>query len=108
MGSYADDAQFMNRNDIEYIELISDDGESKVMVVPAWQGRVMTTSAAGDAGDSYGWINYSFIKKKQINFQFNPVGGEERFWLGPEGGVFSLYFKQGENKLIKIGGSLRF
>ena len=50
MGSYADDAQFMNRNDIEYIELISDDGESKVMVVPAWQGRVMTTSAAGDAG----------------------------------------------------------
>ena len=101
MGSYADDAQFMNRNDIEYIELISDDGESKVMVVPAWQGRVMTTSAAGDAGDRYGWINYSFIKKKQINFQFNPVGGEERFWLGPEGGVFSLYFKQGEKQTYK-------
>ena len=63
MGSYADDALFMSRNNIEYVELISDDGKSKVMVIPAWQGRVMTTSAAGDEGDSYGWINYSFIKK---------------------------------------------
>jgi len=29
-------------------------------------------------------------KKKQ----FNPVGGEERFWLGPEGGQYSIYFKK--------------
>ena len=34
------------------VELISDDGKSKVMVIPAWQGRVMTTSAAGDEGDT--------------------------------------------------------
>ena len=101
MGSYADDALFMSRNNIEYVELISDDGKSKVMVIPAWQGRVMTTSAAGDEGDSYGWINYSFIKKRQIDLQFNPVGGEERFWLGPEGGVFSLYFRQGEKQIYK-------
>ena len=52
MGSYADDALFMSRNNIEYVELISDDGKSKVMVIPAWQGRVMTTSAAGDEGDT--------------------------------------------------------
>ena len=26
MGSYADDALFMSRNNIEYVELISDDG----------------------------------------------------------------------------------
>lgn len=39
------------------------------------------------------WINYSFIKKRQIDLQFNPVGGEERFWLGPEGGVFSFIFQ---------------
>jgi hypothetical protein len=25
----------------------------------------------------------------------NAVGGEERFWLGPEGGQFSVYFKKG-------------
>lgn len=26
---------------------------------------------------------------------FNPIGGEERLWLGPEGGQFSIYFEQG-------------
>jgi hypothetical protein len=25
----------------------------------------------------------------------HPFGGEERFWLGPEGGQFSIYFKKG-------------
>lgn len=101
MGSYADDARFMNSNGIEYIELTSIDGKSKVMVIPAWQGRVMTTSAAGNEGDSYGWINYTFIKEGKVSPQFNPVGGEERFWIGPEGGPFSLYFKQGENQIYE-------
>ena len=32
-------------------------------------------------------------KKKQ----FNPVGGEERFWLGPEGGQYSIYFQKGDS-----------
>ena len=69
------------------------------MVIPAWQGRVMTTSASGDEGDSYGWINYRFINEGKVSSQFNPVGGEERFWLGPEGGPFSLYFKEGQEQV---------
>lgn len=99
MGSYAYDAQFLEANGIGYTELISDDGNAKVMIVPAWQGRVMTTSAAGDTGDSYGWINYRFIREGKTSSQFNPVGGEERFWLGPEGGPFSLYFKPGQEQV---------
>lgn len=99
MGSYAYDAQFLKDNGIEYTELVSADGNSKVMVVPAWQGRVMTTSASGDEGDSYGWINYRFIREGKVSPQFNPVGGEERFWLGPEGGPFSLYFKPGQEQV---------
>ena len=81
MGSYAYDAQFLKDHGIEYTELVSADGNSKVMVIPAWQGRVMTTSASGDEGDSYGWINYRFINEGKVSSQFNPVGGEERFWL---------------------------
>jgi hypothetical protein len=27
---------------------------------------------------------------------FNPYGGEDRFWLGPEGGQFALFFKKGD------------
>ena len=69
------------------------------MVIPAWQGRVMTSSASGDEGDSFGGINYRFIDKGEISTQFNPVGGEERFWLGPEGGPFSLYFKGGQEQV---------
>ena len=99
MGSYAYDAQFLKENGIEYTELVSADGNSKVMIVPAWQGRVMTTSASGDEGDSYGWINYRFIREGKVSPQFNPVGGEERFWLGPEGGPFSLYFKEGQEQV---------
>lgn len=99
MGSYAYDAQFLKDHGIEYTELVSADGNSKVMVIPAWQGRVMTTSASGDEGDSYGWINYRFINEGKVSSQFNPVGGEERFWLGPEGGPFSLYFKEGQEQV---------
>ncbi len=99
MGSYAYDAQFLKDHGIEYTELVSEDGNSKVMVIPAWQGRVMTTSASGDEGDSYGWINYRFIEEGKTSNQFNPVGGEERFWLGPEGGPYSLYFKEGQDQI---------
>lgn len=55
----------------------------------------MTSTADGDGGDSYGWINYRFIEAGEQSQQFNPVGGEERFWIGPEGGAFSYYFKPG-------------
>lgn len=99
MGTYAYDAQFLKEHGVEYKELVSSDGNAKVMVIPAWQGRVMTTSASGDEGDSYGWINYRFINEGKVNPQFNPVGGEERFWLGPEGGPFSLYFKEGAEQV---------
>ena len=99
MGSYAYDARFLKEHGIDYKELVSADGNSKVMVIPAWQGRVMTTSASGDEGDSYGWINYRFINEGKVSSQFNPVGGEERFWLGPEGGPYSLYFKEGQEQV---------
>ena len=100
MGSYGYDARFLKENGISYSELISEDGNSKVLVVPAWQGRVMTSSAAGDGGDSFGWMNYEYISKGEIDHQFSPFGGEERFWLGPEGGPFSLYFKGGDEQVF--------
>lgn len=99
MGSYAYDAEFLKKHGIEYTELVSADGNSKVMVSPSLQGRVMTSSASGDKGDSYGWINYRFIEKGEVSSQFNPIGGEERFWLGPEGGPYSLYFKGGDDQV---------
>ena len=89
MGSYGYDAAFLQAHGIEFLELQSPDGEAKVMVVPSLQGRVMTSTAGGDGGNSFGWINYRFLEAGEWNTQFNPVGGEERFWIGPEGGAFS-------------------
>jgi hypothetical protein len=64
-------------------------------VVPAYQGRVMTSTARGDLGTSYGWINYDHIASGENSPHINVYGGEERFWLGPEGGQFSIFFPPG-------------
>src|SRR5207248_868697 len=60
-----------------------------------YQGRVMT-SAVDTAGKSFGWINRDFIAAGKTGTQFDNYGGEDRFWLGPEGGQFGLYFPPGK------------
>lgn len=99
MGTYGYDAKFFADNGIETVELKSADGQSKLLIVPAWQGRVMTSTASGDNGSSYGWINYEHIASGKILPAFNPFGGEERFWIGPEGGPNSYYFAKGKEQI---------
>ena len=69
---------------------------SAIAIIPAWQGRVMTSTAEGDAGFSFGWINHELIASGKILPHINAFGGEERLWLGPEGGQFSIFFKKGK------------
>ncbi|WP_153797241.1 DUF6786 family protein [Foetidibacter luteolus] len=92
-GSYAYDAAFLQKHNNKILELKDKDGNAKVLLSADYQGRVMTSTATGDSGASYGWLNYSLIEAPEKKKQFNPVGGEERFWLGPEGGQYSIYFK---------------
>jgi hypothetical protein len=101
MGSYGYDKAFFEKNHISFVELKSSNNLSRLLVVPAYQGRVMTSTAGGDNGLSYGWINYSFIEAGKTDPQFNVYGGEERFWLGPEGGPFSIYFGRGVEQVYK-------
>ena len=70
-------------------------GPEKVLIVPQYEGRVMTSSCEGDSGISFGWVNDDFIKSGKVKQHFNPFGGEERLWLAPEGGQFSFFFKSG-------------
>lgn len=83
------------RKHIEVIELRK--GNSSVAVVPAWQGRVMTSTTEGYTGYSFGWINHDLISSGKILPHINAYGGEERLWLGPEGGQFAIFFKKGED-----------
>lgn len=92
-GTYTYDADFLKKHTSGVVELTGNDGHSKVLLSAAYQGRVMTSSAMGDSGHSFGWLNYNLIAAKEKKKQFNPAGGEERFWMGPEGGQYSIYFK---------------
>jgi hypothetical protein len=68
---------------------------SALCLIPSWQGRVMTSTSEGDEGFSFGWINHDLISSQKILKHINAFGGEERLWLGPEGGQFSIFFSKG-------------
>jgi len=100
-GTYSYDLAFLNKHDKSLIELADPDAQARLIVSPRFQGRVMTSASSGIEGKSYGWINYDLIASRTWKAQFNPVGGEERLWLGPEGGQYSLYFAPGNSFDIK-------
>lgn len=96
-GTYGYDSAFLAKYDSSIIELKDESGSARLLISPTWQGRVMTSTSTGPEGASYGWINYDLLASGKKKKQFNPVGGEERLWLGPEGGQFSIYFAPGDS-----------
>ena len=97
-GTFADDLALLKKH--TDVVVLSDKAggpgaSALVAVVPSMQGRVMTSSAEGPGGLSFGWINRSLVDSGKTLEHFNPFGGEDRFWLGPEGGQFSIYFAKG-------------
>ena len=98
---FADDESFLKAH--TDIVLLSR-GDAAVALAPAYQGRVMTSTFDRATGPSFGWINRPVIEKGFLSAEERAgtleehiyiFGGEERFWLGPEGGQFALYFKPG-------------
>ncbi len=73
------------------LELCNEYG-ARVAVCPDWNGRVMTSSADGLDGDSFGMINVPGIERGDDDDSYRFLGGEDQFTLSPEGGPFSLYF----------------
>lgn len=94
-GTFGYDMAFLKKNYKKSIVLESNDHKSMLVLSPELQGRVMTSTLNGDQGSSFGWLNYDLIASKEVNEHINPTGGEERFWLGPEGGQYSIYFNPG-------------
>ena len=98
---FSDDVSFLKQH-TEIVTLT--DGKAAVAVAPAYQGRVMTSTVDRENGAGFGWINRKVIKagllsdedrKGKLEEHIYIFGGEERFWLGPEGGQFALFFKPG-------------
>lgn len=93
--TFKDELQFLSKY-IEVLVLSDSTGSAKLITAPTWQGRVMTSTADGDNGFSFGWINHELIASGEVQEHINVYGGEDRLWLGPEGGQFSIFFKQGD------------
>ncbi len=73
------------------VEILEAPSGGRVAISAKYQGRVMTSAVAAN-GASLGWINHALIASGKTGTAFDNYGGEDRFWLGPEGGQFSLYF----------------
>ena len=94
-GTFEVDVAFLQKfTDIIILEEPS--GKAKIALSPALQGRVMTSSSNGGIGKSYGWINRELFTSGDTLDHMNAFGGEERLWLGPEGGQFSIFFENGK------------
>ena len=96
-GTFGYDKSFLQEHYENTITLASKDGTSALIVSPELQGRVMTSTLNGEQGKSFGWLNYDLIRSRKKEEHFNPTGGEERFWIGPEGGQYSIYFAPGSS-----------
>ncbi|MGO8701134.1 MAG: DUF6786 family protein [Limisphaerales bacterium] len=92
--TFGSDLNFL-RQHTDVITLSDDSGQAQVALVAAWQGRVMTSAAGGEGGLSFGWLNQELIASGKLEPHMNAFGGEDRFWLGPEGGQFALFFAKG-------------
>lgn len=94
-GSFGYDLQFLKQYHNDVVVLGDDSLGAQIIILPGYQGRVMTSTLNGYSGASLGWVNHELIASGTKAAHMNAFGGEERFWLGPEGGQFSIYFKKG-------------
>ena len=88
--AFEKDLAFLRKHDDSVVVLSR--GDSRVIVSPKYQAKVFT-STPGD-GSSLGWINYKMFNAEP-DPHMNAYGGENRIWLGPEGGPYSLFFPRG-------------
>ena len=93
--NFTDDVAFLKQH-VDVIVLSDKTGSNQVAVIPAYQCRVMTSTAGGRQGNSYGWVNRDLIASSEKKEHINVYGGEDRFWIGPEGGQYSVFFKKGD------------
>lgn len=96
-GTFGFDLEFLRKSEPGILVLEDSSGNSKIIISPNLQGRVMTSTAEGDRGASFGWLNYDLLATRKTTKHMTAFGGEERFWLGPEGGQYSIYFKKGQD-----------
>ncbi len=64
-GTFGYDLAFLKKYKQVIVLKSPDDAKSQAIVVADYQGRVMTSTAAGNSGNSYGWLNYALDQKRR-------------------------------------------
>ena len=97
-GTFGYDLNYLSKKD-SIIVLKSDDEKAQVILSAKYQAKVFTSTANGLNGNSHGFVNYRFFDSGVVDEHMNGFGGENRFWLGPEGGGYSIYFEPGSKQV---------
>lgn len=96
-GSFGHDLDFLRKHK-EVVVLKSQGDRCQVAIIPADQGRVMTSTADGSAGKSYGWINHDLISNgefvEHINVFSQQGGARDPNLLLHDGVYYMSYCSQ--------------
>jgi hypothetical protein len=92
--TFASDLAFLKQH--TNVIVLADASGAGLVVAPEYQGRVMTSTTGAPGAQGFGWIGRAAIASGVRQAHMNVFGGEDRFWLGPEGGQYALYFKPGD------------
>lgn len=98
-GTFGYDVDYLSEKDTGLIVLKSDDERAQLILSAKYQAKVFTSTANGSEGNSHGFVNYRFFDAGIVDEHMNGFGGENRFWLGPEGGQYSIYFAPGSEQV---------
>lgn len=90
LASFGDDVDFLKKH--FEVDVLENDEGAKIACVAALQGRTMTSNSSGDSELSNGFISRKAVQRGLVDPQLNMVGGEDRIWISPEGGQFSVFF----------------
>lgn len=97
-GTFGYDLNFLKQHD-SVIVLKTNDDNAQIIISPKYQAKVFTSTTNGNDGFSFGWVNYKAFTGP-VDAHMNAFGGENRLWLGPEGGRFSLFFNPGDSMVF--------
>lgn len=99
-GTFGYDLNFLKDQDSGLVVLKNKNGNAQIIVSAKYQAKVFTSTAEGRDGHSFGWVHYPAFSGP-VDQHMNAYGGENRFWLGPEGGIYSLFFRPGTEMVFE-------
>lgn len=96
-GTFGYDLNYLSEKDS--LVILKGDNDAQVIISPKYQAKVFTSTVDGLSGRSMGFIGYKAFELAVPDEHMNGYGGENRFWLGPEGGKYSVYFEKGKEQV---------